>query len=907
MALKECIRARAQGKVLSFQYRRSKLTQALKCSFALPTARTIVIATVSPASKDTEHSLNTLRHACIMHGQQDGSNSAAGRETRFVTGGTVTTETVGEINLTEIGRRNLAIKRSGGTLDDAKTSNGNLVSDSRAARAANNEAELTEKDRLRQRKAAEARSIAKLLPQYRDLLRHHREQLGRDRHQAARLQRAPLDPSSIIQEEEDCEGYASPPRTPSGGEGYSDGDGEGEEVDEEVAEFHSSLTKNKDKDRDSGRDPGQRLDMRKLAISDSGGRDNGRNRGHQARDEWSGDESVEEEDEVVQAVGRHVARPSTSSSRPSSAAVTRPGSANALRPGSSGGRQDRQDPGMPQLRSQAGREAVLHVRRPPSADARTPRRDSDHTSRSTPRDRAVYTSPAPSEPAVRPSPSTQRIEFQRLYDTIYAAAADGVPETVLRRQLTSLLTLHGYTEREIDMMFQMQALIQENVSMKRAAEEKQSTPARPKRRDSDQGPSTKPAPRPELYPVDRPTAAASVSHSPPVAVEVKRAALKHSPAKPVARAVQPAAEPEEAPVAQKRSASVGRPAAVAAASEQRQRVLAEGQRRAAEDKERRERDAVAEAAALLEQQAAVKRARQEAARQLREQQEDDRRQKAARNAAASRSTKQSLFADKPAEAPTSKRVGQEDVIATQSIAAAFRAGIREKEDEIAALVEQLQAPGNSESAQYALRKNIATRKAALLRDRREAAQKSYLDEEDAMPAPQAAVMKGAARYAAKPVVVMQHSPPHQYVDEGDHDYVQSARSRFAAARPQVRGFDDMPVGGGRQQQHVPGSEYNEYARAQPRVTNSRERGALGGRGDTNGATMGRTDAFGGPRWDTEDHAHNNFLSPRSPNRPHSQQGGAQGSPGGGAERSGRRVVGAAAAPFGNDYSWEAPP
>ena len=40
--------------------------QALKDSFALPDARTVMIATVSPASKDTEHSLSTLRHACLM-------------------------------------------------------------------------------------------------------------------------------------------------------------------------------------------------------------------------------------------------------------------------------------------------------------------------------------------------------------------------------------------------------------------------------------------------------------------------------------------------------------------------------------------------------------------------------------------------------------------------------------------------------------------------------------------------------------------------------------------------------------------------------------------------------------------------------------------------------------------------
>ena len=45
----------------------------MKDSFALPDARTVMIATVSPASKDTEHSLSTLRHACLMIGK-DGHN-----------------------------------------------------------------------------------------------------------------------------------------------------------------------------------------------------------------------------------------------------------------------------------------------------------------------------------------------------------------------------------------------------------------------------------------------------------------------------------------------------------------------------------------------------------------------------------------------------------------------------------------------------------------------------------------------------------------------------------------------------------------------------------------------------------------------------------------------------------------
>lgn len=70
MALKECIRAKAlansPSEISSHIFRKSKLTMALKNSFVLPSAKTIVIATVSPASKDTEHSLNTLRHACIM-------------------------------------------------------------------------------------------------------------------------------------------------------------------------------------------------------------------------------------------------------------------------------------------------------------------------------------------------------------------------------------------------------------------------------------------------------------------------------------------------------------------------------------------------------------------------------------------------------------------------------------------------------------------------------------------------------------------------------------------------------------------------------------------------------------------------------------------------------------------------
>ena len=52
-------------------YRESKLTMLLKDTLAAESARprvTCVVATVSPCSVDTEHSLNTLRTACAMAG-----------------------------------------------------------------------------------------------------------------------------------------------------------------------------------------------------------------------------------------------------------------------------------------------------------------------------------------------------------------------------------------------------------------------------------------------------------------------------------------------------------------------------------------------------------------------------------------------------------------------------------------------------------------------------------------------------------------------------------------------------------------------------------------------------------------------------------------------------------------------
>jgi kinesin family protein 2/24 len=107
-ALKECIRASASGsKFVAF--RQNRLTQLLRGCFATSRPHpTVVIATVSPSSKDTEHSLNTLRHACIMDGQ--GQGKAA--QSAHVTGGIVTKESLGEIDVTRLAREKAAARRS---------------------------------------------------------------------------------------------------------------------------------------------------------------------------------------------------------------------------------------------------------------------------------------------------------------------------------------------------------------------------------------------------------------------------------------------------------------------------------------------------------------------------------------------------------------------------------------------------------------------------------------------------------------------------------------------------------------------------------------------------------------------------------------------------------------------------
>lgn len=108
-ALKECIRARAaNAKFIAF--RQNRLTQILRgCFLSDSNHDTVVIATVSPCSKDTEHSLNTVRHACIMDGQGEGK----GKQGSHLQGGHITKELLGEVNVSKLARERKQAKKEG--------------------------------------------------------------------------------------------------------------------------------------------------------------------------------------------------------------------------------------------------------------------------------------------------------------------------------------------------------------------------------------------------------------------------------------------------------------------------------------------------------------------------------------------------------------------------------------------------------------------------------------------------------------------------------------------------------------------------------------------------------------------------------------------------------------------------
>ena len=72
MALKDCVREITKG-AAHVNFRGSSLTQVLRSCFTDKSACTVVIATVSPSSGDTDHTLGTLSHAILMDGQKEGS------------------------------------------------------------------------------------------------------------------------------------------------------------------------------------------------------------------------------------------------------------------------------------------------------------------------------------------------------------------------------------------------------------------------------------------------------------------------------------------------------------------------------------------------------------------------------------------------------------------------------------------------------------------------------------------------------------------------------------------------------------------------------------------------------------------------------------------------------------------
>jgi len=62
MALKQCLRASREGSKAHIPYRNSKLTHVLRGALSEDCDSTLLIATVSPGSLSTEHSLSTLEH-----------------------------------------------------------------------------------------------------------------------------------------------------------------------------------------------------------------------------------------------------------------------------------------------------------------------------------------------------------------------------------------------------------------------------------------------------------------------------------------------------------------------------------------------------------------------------------------------------------------------------------------------------------------------------------------------------------------------------------------------------------------------------------------------------------------------------------------------------------------------------
>lgn len=98
LALKECIRALGQNQYHT-PFRGSKLTLVLKDSFISADSRTVMIANVSPAASNCEHTLNTLRYADRVKELRKDSSShrRASSTASFASMDTRTTEILDQI------------------------------------------------------------------------------------------------------------------------------------------------------------------------------------------------------------------------------------------------------------------------------------------------------------------------------------------------------------------------------------------------------------------------------------------------------------------------------------------------------------------------------------------------------------------------------------------------------------------------------------------------------------------------------------------------------------------------------------------------------------------------------------------------------------------------------------------
>ncbi len=162
--LKECIVSRKLNQDCSFIYRKCKLTMLLKTSFNATNATTIILSCISPSSKDTEHSLNTIRHTALMDVTADNNVSSE-------------TTQVGTVDISRISKRN----RDHGT-PDLQTSNGN-------ENIHHNEIVLTPKEKQLQLKKRETEAMRQLRPEYRKLLQSARASLGSNELQSRRMRR----------------------------------------------------------------------------------------------------------------------------------------------------------------------------------------------------------------------------------------------------------------------------------------------------------------------------------------------------------------------------------------------------------------------------------------------------------------------------------------------------------------------------------------------------------------------------------------------------------------------------------------------------------------------------------------------------------------------------------------------